>query len=238
VGYTPVVRVAPGTLVVYADIGCPWAHVAVHRLHTARARLGLDGRVRFDHRAFALELANQRPTPKLTLESEVPVTSGLESDAGWQLWQGKAHEYPVSTLLALEAVQAAKQQGLDASERLDRNLRRAFFGESRCISMLHVVLDVAGGCDLDVAALRTALETGTARAAVHEQHRAAEADDVVKGSPHVFAPGGMHAHNPGVTMHWDGGHGGKGFPVVDADDPTAVEPLLLQAAACLEEQGP
>ena len=232
-GNTAVVLVAPGTLVVYADIGCPWAHVAVHRLHTARTRLGLDDRVRFDHRAFVLELANERPTPKLTLESEVPVTSGLESDAGWQLWQGAAHEYPVSTLLALEAVQAAKQQGLDASERLDRNLRRAFFGESRCISMLHVVLDVAERSDVDSAALRTALETGSCRAKVHDQHREAAASDVVKGSPHVFAPGGMHAHNPGVQMHWDGSHGGLGFPVVDADDPTAVEPLLEQAAATL-----
>ena len=223
--------VSPGTLVVYADIGCPWAHVAVHRLHEARARLGLDDKVRLDHRVFALELANERPTPKLTLESEVPVTSGLESDAGWQLWQRPPHEYPVSTLLALEAVQAAKEQGLDASERLDRNLRRAFFGESRCIAMLHVVLDVAGASELDVGALRHALEAGAARASVHEQHRAAEDDDVVKGSPHVLAPGGMHAHNPGVTMHWDGGHGGTGFPVVDHDDPTAVEPLLKQAAA-------
>ncbi len=223
--------VTPGTLVVYADIGCPWAHVTVHRLHEARARLGLEGQVRFDHRAFVLELANQRPTPKLTLESEIPVTSGMESDAGWQLWQAALHEYPVSTLPALEAVQAAKEQGLDASERLDRNLRRAFFGASRCITMLHVILDVAGQSDLDVTALRKALETGTFRGAVHDQHREAEASDVVKGSPHVFAPGGMHAHNPGVNMHWDGGSDGKGFPVVDHDDPIAVEPLLQQAAS-------
>jgi predicted DsbA family dithiol-disulfide isomerase len=231
VGYTARVLVAPGTLVVYADIGCPWAHVAVHRLHTARARLGLEEQVQFDHRAFALELANERPTPRLTLESEIPVTSGLESDAGWQLWQGPAHEYPVSTLLALEAVQAAKEQGRGASERLDRNLRRAMFGESRCITMLHVVLDVARQSDVDVDVLRDALEQGTSRQAVHRQHHEAEASTVVKGSPHVFAPGGMHAHNPGVNMHWDGGHGGKGFPVVDHDDPTAVEPLLQAAAA-------
>jgi predicted DsbA family dithiol-disulfide isomerase len=225
------VLVSPGTLVIYSDIGCPWAHVAVHRLHTARQRLGLEAAVRFDHRAFVLELANQRPTPKLTLESEVPVTSGLESDAGWQLWQGAVHEYPVSTLLALESVQAAKEQGLEASERLDRALRKAFFGESRCVTMLHVVLDVAAESGLDVGALRGALEAGAARSAVHDQHRAAEADDVVKGSPHVFAPGGMHAHNPGVVMHWDGGHDGTGFPVVDHDDPTAVEPLLRAAAS-------
>jgi predicted DsbA family dithiol-disulfide isomerase len=225
------VLVTPGTLVIYSDIGCPWAHVTVHRLHTARKRLGLERAVRFDHRVFALELANQRPTPKLTLDSEIPVTSGLAPEAGWQLWLGPVHEYPVSMLPALEAVQAAKDQGLEASERLDLALRRAFFGESRCVTMLHVILDVAGQAGLDVGALRVALEAGAARSAVHDQHRAAEADDVVKGSPHLFASGGMHAHNPGINMHWDGGHDGKGFPVVDHDDPTAVDPLLQAAAA-------
>jgi len=40
------VEVAPGTIVVFSDIGCPWAHVAVWRLHDARRRLGLDGRRR------------------------------------------------------------------------------------------------------------------------------------------------------------------------------------------------
>lgn len=34
--------VAPGTLVIYSDIGCPWAYASVHRLHETRARLGSD----------------------------------------------------------------------------------------------------------------------------------------------------------------------------------------------------
>jgi predicted DsbA family dithiol-disulfide isomerase len=222
------VDVPAGTLVVYSDIGCPWAHAAVHRLHEARARLGLADAVRFDHRAFPLELVNGRPTPKLTLDSEIPVAGGLEPDAGWQLWLGPLHEYPVSTLPALEAVQAAKDQGPAASERLDRGLRRAFFAESRCITMGHVILEVAAEEHLDVDALGAALETGSARAAVHQQCRAADGEQV-KGSPHVFAPG-CHQHNPGVQMHWEGEHDGAGFPVVDADDPTAAD-RLLQAAA-------
>ena len=222
-------HVAVGTLVVYSDIGCPWAHVAVHRLHEARTRLGLDDRVRFDHRAFPLELVNGRPTPKLTLDSEIPVTGGLEPDAGWQLWLGPLHEYPVSTLPALEAVQAAKAQGLEASERLDRGLRRALFAESRCITMGHVILEVAAEQGLDVDGLAAALEAGPARAEVHEQCRQAEAGGV-EGSPHVFGPGGLDAHNPGVRMHWEGDHDGAGFPVVDADDPAAVDRLLEAAA--------
>jgi predicted DsbA family dithiol-disulfide isomerase len=224
------VQVTPGTLVIFSDIACPWAHVAVHRLHEARRRLGLEARVRLDHRAFALELANGRPTPKLTLDSELPVAGALAPDAGWQLWQGDLHAFPVSTLLALEAVQAAKEQGMGASERLDLGLRRALFAESRCVTMLHVILEVATECGLDVPALEQALEEGGSRSLVHVQHRAAEGGDEVKGSPHVFAPGGHDAHNPGITMHWEGGHNGDGFPVVDHDDPTVVE-VLVQAAA-------
>jgi predicted DsbA family dithiol-disulfide isomerase len=222
------VEVSPGTLVVFADIGCPWAHVAVHRLHEARRRLELEERVRFDHRAFPLELVNGRPTPKLTLDSEIPVAGALAPEAGWQLWLGELHEYPVSTLPALEAVQAAKSQGLEASERLDLGLRRAFFGESRCITMRHVILDVAKEVGIDAAPLADALDDGRARSAVSEQCRAAEKDEVT-GSPHVFAPG-LDAHNPGVRMHWEGDHDGSGFPVVDADDPTVVEKLLHAAA--------
>mgnify|MGYP000660363284 CR=1 FL=1 len=68
-------------LVIWSDIGCPWAHVAVSRLHRARERLGLLSAVTFEHRAFPLELVNARPTPKRTLDSEVPVTAGLEPAA-------------------------------------------------------------------------------------------------------------------------------------------------------------
>lgn len=34
------VDVRPGTIVVYSDIGCPWADLAVHRLLRARHALG------------------------------------------------------------------------------------------------------------------------------------------------------------------------------------------------------
>jgi hypothetical protein len=81
-------------------------HVAVHRLHETRERLGLVDAVQFDHRAFPLELFNEQPTPKSTLDAEVPVTAALEPDAGWRAWSSPIEEYPVSTLLALEAAEA------------------------------------------------------------------------------------------------------------------------------------
>jgi predicted DsbA family dithiol-disulfide isomerase len=218
-------EVAPGTVVVWSDIACPWATLAVHRLLTTRSRLGLDGRVRLDHRPFPLELFNQRPTPRRVLAAEVPVVGALAPDFGWQLWQRPESEWPVTTLPALEAVQAAKEQGLDASEQLDHGLRRAVFAESRCISLRHVILDVAEQCPaVDAGTLGKALDEGRARQALFAR------DDAVQGSPHLFLPDGTDAHNPGIGMHWEGDHG-RGFPVVDADDPSVYENLLRGAAA-------
>src|SRR3990172_2750980 len=76
----PMVDVTPGTIVVYSDLGCPWAHVAVWRLHDAWRRLGLEGRVSFDHRVFPLELFNSQPTPRNELEGEGDACSALRSE--------------------------------------------------------------------------------------------------------------------------------------------------------------
>lgn len=223
------VEVQPKTVAVYADLGCPWAHVAVFRLHSTRARLGLDKEVRFDVRAFPLELVNGQPTPKRILDAEIPVAGALEPAAGWQMWQRPLYEFPVTTLPALEAVEAAKEQGLRASETLDKALRVAFFGGSRCISMRDEILDVASSCDgVDPASLEKSLDHGTARPAVIEQWHLADASEV-EGSPHLFLAGGANLYNPGIEMHWEGPHG-EGFPVVDADYPDIYEDLLRKAA--------
>ena len=220
--------VRPGTVVVYSDIGCPWAHLTVYRLLSARSALGLDGEVALDHRAFCLEVVNNRTTPKRILDAEVAVLGGLEPDAGWQMWQDEDTRYPITTLLALEAVQAAKEQGLEASERLDRGLRLAFFGQSRCVSMRHVILDVAGECSIDVDALRDALDNGRARRAVFDQHQLSQITEV-QGSPHLFVADGTGVHNPGIESHW-AGEKGVGFPVIDSDDPSVYRHLLQRAA--------
>ncbi len=217
-----------GTIAIYADIACPWSHVALFRLHRARARLRRDDDVRFDLRAFPLEVFNERPTPKRTLDAETPVCGALEPDAGWRMWARHDHDYPVTTLLALEAVQASKAQGLAASEQLDRALRVALFARSRNISMRHEILEAAQGCDgLDAGKLGHDLDRGVARHLVFEH--AEEAREVVEGSPHLFLPDGSGVHNPGIQMHWEGSHG-QGFPVVDEDEPGIYEELLERAS--------
>jgi len=218
--------VAPGTVVVWSDIGCPWAHVAVARLHRARAALGLDDAVRFDHRPFPLELFNDRATPWRALAAEVPVLHALEPDAGWQVWKAPPWEWPVTTIPALEAVRAAAAQSPLAAEQLDLGLRRALFAESRCISLRHVLVEVAASCPaVDVAELAAALDDGRARRAVIDAWRAAP-DQGVQGSPHVFAADGTAAHNPGITMRV-----ADGIPIVDADDPAVYGSLVRGSVA-------
>ncbi len=108
----------------------------------------------------------------------------------------------------------------------------AFFGQSRCISLRSVVLDVAGECgSVDVDRLRVALDDGRARRAVLAQHETATAPgSAVDGSPHLFLPDGTDAHNPGVELRWEGEHG-RGFPVIVADEPAVYTELLQRAAA-------
>jgi predicted DsbA family dithiol-disulfide isomerase len=131
-------------------------------------------------------------------------------------------------LLAMEAVQAAKQQSLKASEALDRALRRAFFADSRNISMHHEVVAVAEETEgVDAGLVGESLEDGRCRGSLFED-RVLSASGEIKGSPHFFLADGTNVHNPGVELHWQGEYG-VGFPVVDADNPQEFERLLKAA---------
>jgi predicted DsbA family dithiol-disulfide isomerase len=225
------VNVAPGTISVWSDLGCPWSHAVVWRLHDARHRLGLEGRVAFDHHAFPLELFNNEPTPRPQRESDGQVAAGLAPRAGWQAWAAPDHAWPVTMLPPMEAVQAAKLQSLSAAEELDRGLRRAFWGESRCISLRHVILEVANECEsVDLAVLADALDHGRARGMLLDDWAVARGDEV-RGSAHLFAPDGTNAQNPGITIGWEADDSpAGGVATVEADDPAAIDALLRVVA--------
>lgn len=219
--------VVPGTIQVWSDLSCPWSHAVVWRLWDARRRLGLEDRMRFDHHAFPLELFNSEPTPRPEREAEGGLAANLAPRAGWQRWSAPDHAWPVTMLLPMEAVLAAKEQSLAASEELDRGLRRAFWGESRCISLRHVILEVAGDCDaVNVDTLAAALDDGRARRALLDDWATARTDEV-RGSAHLFAPDGTNEQNPGISLGWSEESG----VTVDADDPGAIEAFVRRAAS-------
>jgi predicted DsbA family dithiol-disulfide isomerase len=219
--------VSPGTLVLWSDLTCPWATLALHRVRAARERLGVD--VPIDHRPFPLELLNAQPTPHGHLEGEKAVICGHEPSLGWRPWARPAHEWPGTVLVALDAVQAAKAPevgGLAASEQLDAALRAAFFVECRPIGLLTEVLAIAGDCPaVDERALDAALSAGGGRAAVVEGWRH---HDGVQGSPHFFCADGSDAANPGLTVEWTPE---QTYPRITGDDPGVYDDLLRRAAA-------
>ncbi|MFI7003449.1 dithiol-disulfide isomerase [Nocardia sp. NPDC050175] len=218
------------TIVIYSDLHCSFAHLAIHQMLRVRTALGLDGHIWFDHRAFPLELHNQRVNSLRGVNSEVAVIGALDPDAGWQLWQAPDWEYPVSVLLPMEAVQAAKQQCWAAGEELDRGLRTAFWKSSRCISMRHVIDDVAAACpSIDHNRLFDDLDRGTWRHLLFEQF-AQTLGGLVNCSPHIFLWDGTDAANPGVTSRWINGPFGVGYPVIEEYDRTVYQRLLTRAA--------
>jgi predicted DsbA family dithiol-disulfide isomerase len=220
----------PTTLVIFSDLNCSFAHLAMYRLHQTRSRLGLEGKLWFEHRAFPLELFNHSVNERPGVDSEVAVVGALEPRAGWRLWQGPDWTYPVTMLLALEAVQAATAQGWHASEQLDLALRRGFWAEGRCISQRHVILDLAAATGaVDVDRLTTALDAGSARSIVMDQFHAAQ-DGRVTCSPHVFLYDGTNLANPGIRVRWINGEFGVGFPLIEADNAHVYDELLQHAA--------
>ena len=224
-------RSAPGTIQVWSDLGCPWSHAVVWRLWDARRRLDLENRVRFDHHAFPLELFNDEPTPRWHIDVEAPVVQTIAPRAGWQPWAAPDSSWPVTLLPPMEAVQAAKLQSLDASEQLDRGLRRALYGESRCISLRHVILEVANETDaVDVGALAEALDDGRARRAVSDDWAVAQGTGV-RGSAHLFAPDGTNAQNPGIGIGWEDDGSPFGRYWIERDDPAAIDDLVRRGAS-------
>lgn len=217
--------VGPRTIQVWSDLLCPFAHLAIHRLRIARDRLGV--RVELDHHTFAVELFDG-PHPRPGTDSEAAGLGHLEPGAGFRLWTAPDWTYPSTVLLAAEAVHAAKEQGLRQSEDLDYALRRAFWHESRSIAHRQVILDVAAETGtVDVPALTEALDSGRYRAAIFADHAVARTD-AVQGSPHLFLPDGTAAHNPGVSVRWEGPWA-SGYPIAENTDPGWADRLLEAA---------
>ena len=216
-------------LVVYSDVVCPWATVVVLRLREARARAGADDELALAHRAFPLELLLERPIARRVVDAEIPLCASLTPGFGWSLWQGRAEEYPVTSLPALEAVRAAGEESTRGAEQLDLELRRAFFSRSRCISLRHEVLAAAGVCpDVDADHVAAALDTGRFRAAVMADFAAARGG-AAPCSGTVVHPDGTAVCNPGTRTGWIGGPLPHGTPVLLDDDPSAYDGLVAAA---------
>lgn len=214
----------PVTIAMYADLACPYAYVSAYRLRKLREEYR--GIVFIEHKSLPLEYINREPTPKALLESELPYLMREEPGIPYQPWQRPESEWPVTMWPAFEAVKCAQRQSLMLADDLDWAIRVAFFAESRCISLRHVLLELAQEVGLDMKRFADDFDRGVTKYQVFQEAQEGWEHLRVEGSPTFVLPSGKQISNVGLPE-----------VSVDADHPErviAVIPASCRGQGCLE----
>lgn len=214
----------PVSIALYSDLSCPYAYITLFRLRKLRDEYG--GRVQLRHKSLALEYVNKEPIPKPVLDSELPPLMLLEPDIPYQPWHRPLSEWPVTMWPAFEAVKCAERQDPQLADDLSWAIRVAFFAESRCISMRHVLLELAEAVGLDMARFTDDFDRGVVKGLVIEEARDGWERTRVPGSPTLVLPSGEQ-------------FAGVGLPEVELDADrhhrvTGMTPIPCQGDACLD----
>lgn len=181
----------------FADLACPFAYVAHARWR--RLREDYAGRVAILHRCLALEYVNREPTPMALVEAEIAELAKQEPDLPYQPWPGASSSWPVTIWPAFEAVKCTERQGLSQADDLAWEIRVAFFGHGQCISMRHVLVELAGSVTgLDRARFEADFDRGVAKQLVLDESRTGWETLRVPGSPTFVLPSGRQIAAPGL----------------------------------------
>ena len=216
----------PARIALYSDLHCPYAYLTVFRL---RKLLPVyRGRVEIAFKSLALEYINAQPTPKPLLDNEVPILMLPEPAIPYQPWHAPASEWPVTMWPAFEAVKCAERQGADLAAELDWVIRVAFFADSRCVSMRHVLFELAEQAGLDMDRFAADFDGGTTKRLVLDEAREGWERLKVDGSPTLVLPSGERRSGRAL-----------GLPEVKLDEARhyridAVEPAPCGGEACLD----
>jgi len=213
-------------IALYADLACPYAYIAAYRLRKLRDEYR--GRLVIEHKSLPLEYVNRQPTPKPVLDSECPLLMLAEPELAWEPWHAPLSEWPVTLWPAFEAVKCAERQDLTLADDLDWAIRTAFFAASRCVSMRHILLELAERVGLAMDRFMRDFDSGQAKALVMADAREGGERLKVPGSPTVVLPSGRHI----------GDAAGLGLPEVLVDEQgygrvTGLRPAPCAGEACL-----
>ena len=203
-------------ITIWSDIHCPWAYVALLRLHRMRDHLGAD-RLVFDLRSYPRELAGGETINAETTQLEVVALAQLEPTA-FSALPGRA--WPTSNIPAFEAQKWGFTMGQETGESFDLALRRAVFLHGHNLGARSELLAVAETEGLPADQLGAALDDGRFRKAVTADLDDALAQGVV-GSPHIVLPDGTAHHNPGITYRLE-----RDIPIILSDHPSVYEELI------------
>lgn len=172
----------------YSDLHCPYGYVTAYRLRKLYDEYR--GKIRIVHKSLALEYVNKRSTPRGIIAEETPVIMLEEPAIPYRPWSRPDAEWPVTMWPAFEAVKCAAQQGDDLAHELDWLIRKAFFEGSRCISMHHVIFELAEQAGVEMGQFEQDFLSGAFRRAAYADARAGWEQLKVDGSPTFVLPSG------------------------------------------------
>ncbi len=208
----------------YSDVHCPYAYLTTYRLRKLRGEYR--GRIVIEYKSLALEYINKRPTPKQILDNEAPILMLEEPDIPYQPWHASLTEWPVTMWPAFEAIKCAERQGAELAAELDWAIRTAFFAESRCISMRHVLFELAERVGLDIRRFANDFDHGVTKHLVLQDAQEGWERLKVEGSPTFVLPSGKQVSY-------------LALPQVKLDEQqheraVAVEPAPCRGSSCLD----
>jgi predicted DsbA family dithiol-disulfide isomerase len=179
--------------------------MAVYRLRSLWS--DYEGRVQFSWKALSLEIHNRQPTPKNIVDVEIDLMLQQEPQLPIGPWKAPDWQYPATILPAFEGLDCAMLQGDGQAWEFNWRVRKAFFDEGRCISMRHVLVDLAAESGLDVDRFSGDWDSGGSRSKVLADSRRGWEELQVPGSPTFVLPGGRRIHNPGAfRVTWGANH--------------------------------
>jgi predicted DsbA family dithiol-disulfide isomerase len=188
----------PGTatVAIYADLSCPFAYVAHARWRRLAAEYA--GRLNVQHCSLSLEYVNREPTPKAATLAELELLVSEEPGIAHGPWTRPESEWPVTIWPAFEAVKCAERQSLALADELAWRIRVGLFAESRCISLRHVLIELAAQAGLDRERFSTDFDSGVAKGLVLDEARRGWEQLAVDGSPTFVLPSGEQFPSPGL----------------------------------------
>ena len=201
-------------ITIWSDMHCPWAYVALLRLHRMRDHLGADQLI-FDLRSYQRQPVGE--TDAETVKREVVALAQLEPTAFSAL---RSEAWPTNNMAAHEAQKWGFSQGQEIGESFDIALRRAVFLHGHNLGVRNELLAVAELEGLNTDQLAAALDDGRFRKAVVADFEEAIAQEI-PGSPQVVLPDGTSHHNPGISHRTE-----RGIPIIVSDHPSVYEELV------------
>ncbi len=179
------------TLEVFADVGCPFAHVGLRMARRRRDELGLAGESMWV-RAWPLELVNGKPQDP---EAVVRHIADLREQIDPGLFAGfRPNAFPTTTLPALSLAAQAYRQDPAIGEATSFALRHALFEEGKDPSRADVLDEIAERVGMP---RRSVDDHGLVLDEWHEGKRRG-----VQGSPHFFCKG-MDSFCPSLDISID-----------------------------------